>query len=239
MIIDIKLDTSKYFNKRNLIKKLDELNIEINKDIERTKELDEYFCSTPSVAFDYLSKLIADRVWVRGRNTDGESWHYRIKNRKDLKLNRDLEKIFVKSNTHALNYLRLTGLKSFSDPELDKRIKNKILNKPELAFYYAKHIIKKRLTKEQEKVFLKDYRCLYHYAKLVIRGNFDEEIQKRLILATFSDTYKQADPKSKRNRYNYSQIDYLKDYMENVGPLYSGDECVDFYFLRKLNRCGY
>lgn len=242
VIINIELNAKSHSAKSRLIKYIGR----VTSNVKRTKKLDEFFFETPSLAYSYLNNLVAERDYSAEKSNKKVhkfiKGSFSIKNAKRIKVSKNLEGIFSKNTIYAMNYLILTNQSSFEDADLQKNFTRKVYANPHFSFFYAAFILNKRIPKEKEKVFLKDYKALYHYARIIIEGRFDEDIEKKLLLRSFSNEYSKANCDIRT--YEYTNIDYLKRYLERIDsdcedkstdPYYR-KEPVCWTYLQEVNR---
>jgi len=84
------------------------------------------------------------------------------------------------------------------DPKIQKRFWRHITKKPELALEWSTYT-GRRLTEEEEEVFVGNMRLMNHYAQKVIRGRFPDKIHQMILLKSFE----QLSPYHKRALEEY------------------------------------
>lgn len=167
---------------------------------KRTRESDEFFAKTPALAYKYVEYLISEYRY------DPKTANRVYKNTKINKLDVDLEKVFSKNCKYALKYLIITGQKRFKDDKLNITFFNKLYKEPFFCFVYSLRVLNgKRIPIDKEDIFLKNYNCLYQYAKQIIKGRFDKKLDDKINMLTFSQENKK--------RYDYQ---YLENYVKNI-----------------------
>jgi hypothetical protein len=206
MIINIEIEEDDHKAKEKFLNYIQRIT---KKPIKRTYELDKAFCTTAKLAYNYLYTLFLDVDCVGYGNNLRE---FKFNNPEECRLSEDLENIFSKNTIYAINYLAITNQKEFSNNDLNKKIMKRIYSNPHYSFFYSAFILKKRLSREKEKVFLKSNKAMYHYSKFVIKGKFEEEIEKSLKLRTFTKEY--INHKTPAYRWQLKEIDYLKLYFD-------------------------
>jgi hypothetical protein len=214
-IINIEVDAHSISAKRRLVKYIGR----VTNNIKRTKKIDNFFFDTPSLAFDYLNNLVAQRDYSTKTKKKKKiqkyiSSSYEIIEPEKLRVDQKLEKTFSKNTLYALSYLLLTKQSCFSDPDLNKKIMKRIYSNPNLSFYYSAYILNKRLPEDKEAIFLKDYKAMYHYARIMIEGRFNESIEKKIVLGSFQNEY--ASASCEKHTFQYTKTDYLKRYLEYI-----------------------
>jgi hypothetical protein len=159
--LDLELDDKLYLRShlvRNVLPYFKE-------EIKRTQELDNYFCTSPALAFKYLKVFLE----------------------KGDKASPEIEKVLSKNTHYLFAYLKHTGNHKVQDPKLQKRFEKKVYSDPYLSYWYAYYVLKSRLPEEHEVVFLKNYDFAYRYACEVIGGEFPDNIHKMLVLSSFEE----------------------------------------------------
>lgn len=247
IFVNIELNAKSHSAKNRLIKYIGR----VTSNIKRTKKLDEFFFETPSLAYSYLNNLVAERDYATSIKSHKKvhkfiRGSFRVKNPENIKVSKNLEKVFSRNTIYAMNYLILTNQSKFEDQDFNKNFMRKVYANPHFSFFYSAFISNKRMPKEKEKVFLKDYKALYHYARIIIEGRFDEDIEKKLVLKSFSSDYSSA--KCDQHTYNYTNIDYLKRYLEFIesdckinksDPYRGGSNPICWSYLQEVNRSYY
>jgi hypothetical protein len=232
MIVNIEIDENDRRSKERFLQYIGRVT---SKPIKRTYDLDKAFCTSAKLAYNYLT-LFLDKEWYfdplrrdrfHGGPVDSTP---KLKNPENCKLSEDLENVFSKNTLYAMNYLVITNQKHFSNSSLNKKIMKRIESDPHHSFFYAKHILNERLSREKEKVFLKNNKAMYHYASLVIKGKFDPEIEKTLKLKTFSKEYMESPPSNPSvSRWNRKDIDYLRLYFQE-----DNNKSCCYFYIKKM-----
>jgi len=137
--------------------------------IDRTKELDDYFCTSPALAYKYLKVFLE----------------------KGDKASPEIEKVLSKNIHYLFSYFQHTENHKVQDEKLQKRLDKKIYNDPRLSYCYAYSVLKSRIPEEHEGVFLKNYDFAYRYACEVIGDKFPDSIHKMLLLSSFEENDKE------------------------------------------------
>lgn len=184
----ITIDTNAfYYDKMGLLSLLYSLRCKnlftTNEEIEKT------LTTSPALAYKYVIRLTNAKV---------ENGNY-IRN----PINPSLEKVFLKNIKYALKYLKVTGQDKFVNAETEKKFREKLFKDPAYSYLYSVHIIKSRLPEEKEEVFLKNYKCLYHYALNIIGngqtiGSISDSLDKKINLLSFD--------KNQANRRDYQYL---------------------------------
>jgi hypothetical protein len=138
-------------------------------EIERTSELDNYFCTSPALTYKYLKVFLE----------------------KGDKASPEIEKVLSKNIHYLFSYFQHTGNHKVQDEKLQKRLDKKIYSDPRLSYCYAFSVLKSRIPEEHEGVFLKNYDFAYRYACEVIGGKFPDSIHKMLLLSSFEENDKE------------------------------------------------
>lgn len=189
----------------------------LKKRFKRTKESDEFFATSPALAYKYIDNLVAE---YNGYNRETQRAIY-----KNLRINRfspELEKVFSRSPKYALKYLMITGQKKFRDNKLNERILEKIYNNSFYSFIYANQILGKRIPLDKEEIFLEDFNDLYQYSKQVIKGRFDKKIDDKIKMMLFSNEIK--------SREDYRYLESYAKYADNPKNLYNVCNYYGRYF---------
>jgi hypothetical protein len=222
MIVNIEIEENDHKAKEKFLNYIGRVT---KKPVKRTYELDKAFCTNAKLAYNYLYTLFLDIDYVGHGNDLRE---FKFNNPEECRLSEELESVFSKNTVYAINYLAITNQKEFSNNDLNKKIMKRVYNNPDCSFFYSAFILKKRLPREKEKVFLKSNKAMYHYSKFVIKGKFEEEIEKSLKLRTFTKEY--IDHQIPNNRWQLKDIDYLKLYFNNTQP--EINYC--YYYIRSM-----
>jgi hypothetical protein len=171
----ITIDTNAfYYDKIGLLNLLYSLNCKglftTNEEIEKT------LTTSPALAYKYVIRLTDAKV---------ENGNY-IRS----PINSSLEKVFLKNIKYAIKYLKITGQDKFVNAETEKKFREKLFKDPVYSYLYSAYVIKSRLPEDKEEVFLKNYKCLYHYALNIIGntktiGSISHSLDKKINLLSF------------------------------------------------------
>lgn len=96
----------------------------------------------------------------------------------------ETEKVFLKNPKLGIRYLRMAHRQEMQDAKVQKRFWRHITRKPELALEWSQHT-GRRLSEQEEEVFVKDMRCMNQYAQRVIKGKFPDSVHQMIILRSF------------------------------------------------------
>jgi len=108
------------------------------------------------------------------------------------------ERIFLKNPSIGVRYLKYVNRPSFIEEAVQKRFWKKVVKNPSLAFDYCS-TFNKRLSEEEEEVFVKDMRVMRDYAQRVIKGKFPQKVHDMILLKSFESM--DAWPKENLQRY--------------------------------------
>lgn len=140
---------------------------------------DHYFSNCPDI----------ERITCR---TPSSALKY-VKNVMTTGLSPSAERIFLRNPNLAIKYLKIIRREQFSDADTQKRFWKKVCKNSRLALDWAK-AFKKRLTVEEEEVFVNDAWTAKDYAYHVIKGKFEEKVHNMLVLKSFEplDSYSKS-----------------------------------------------
>jgi len=150
--------------------------------LQHHREVEEIVCRTPSSALNYC------RYVVGGFGVSGEA-----------------ERVFLNNPGIGIRYLGFVRRDHFLVEDTQRRFRKKVVKNPELALEWARSF-RKRLSEEEEMVFVESPFCAKEYARHVIFGPFPEKVHHALVLKSFGDL-PEWDAR------------YLKDYINWSAPL--------------------
>jgi hypothetical protein len=184
----ITIDTDAfYYDKIGLLKLL--YSLKCKNLFTTNEEIEKALTTSPALAYKYVVRLTNAKV---------ENGNY-IKD----PINYSLEKVFLKNIKYAIKYLKITGQDRFVNAETEKKFREKLFKDPGYSYLYSAHIIKSRLPEDKEEIFLKNYKCLYHYALNII-GNtqtidsISDSLDKKINLLSFD--------KNQADRWDYQYL---------------------------------
>ena len=126
----------------------------------RSPEIEAITCKTPSSALRHTS-------WV---SPDGVS--------------EASERVFLKNPSLGIRYLKKTRRESFQNEDTQRRFWRKVVKKAELAYQWAS-AFGKRLSEDEEVVFLQSMHTMKDYAFFVIKEPFSEKIHNMILLKSY------------------------------------------------------
>ena len=124
-------------------------------------EVEDIVCKTPSNALKYCQYVVGS-----------------------FGLSAKAERVFLKNPVIGVRYLKVVRRDCLQDGKTQARLWSKIVGDPNLALDWASSF-RKRLSAEEEMVFVSNVACAKHYALHVIGGPFPEEVHNKLILKSF------------------------------------------------------
>lgn len=161
--MQISFNTENFKNRpQSLISVLSHLNYTSAYSPPAHEDIESIVCRTPSLAYKY-TKYVAKK----GISASAES-------------------VFLKNPNIGIRYLRYINRDSFLDSNIQKRFYKKITKNPTLAFEFCRSL-SKRLSEDEEEVFLKCMPSMRSYALYVIRGPFPEKIHNMLVLKSYEE----------------------------------------------------
>lgn len=153
----------------------------------------EKFKGDPRALIDVLSSLYRVGGWRLGHYAEVEEVVCRTPSsalkfcrmvNHSYGISSSAEKVFLKNPGIGIHYLRLVGRSEFLDEKVQKRFWRKITRSPDLAYEWAR-TFNRRLSEQEEEVFVKNISRARDYALYVARGAFPEKIHKMLVLRSF------------------------------------------------------
>lgn len=119
------------------------------------------------------------------------------------------ERVFLRNPSLAIRYLKVVRKEQFSDDDTQRRFWRKVCKNARIALDWSK-AFKKRLTVEEEEVFVHDAWAAKDYAYHVIKGKFEDKVHNMLVLKSFEplDSYS----KSCLKDYVKYSGNYIKEY---------------------------
>lgn len=145
------------------------------------EEIEAITCRTPSEALRYC------------RHVNGK-----------MGVSPSTEVVFLKNPSLGIRYLRYIGRDHFVEQKTQTRFWKKIIKKPDLALGWSQ-TFNKRLSENEEEVFLKSMRCMKEYAFHVIKGPFPERIHQMIVLMSFDSSLKDWEKKSLKDYVSYAE----------------------------------
>jgi len=127
------------------------------------KEVEDIVCRTPSSALSFCGQ-------VNGA----------------YGISAGAERVFLKNPKLGIRYLRTVNRSSFRDPDTQKRFWRKVTRDAGLCLDWA-FSFGRRLSEEEEAVFVDDPVRANQYATRVIRGPFPEKVHHMLLLKSFDN----------------------------------------------------
>jgi hypothetical protein len=151
----------------------------------------ENFKSRPASLIAVLSHLKACNCYVPSRSIEIERIACRTPSSAlkfcryvNVALNPESEKVFLKNPKLGIRYLRSSHRQEMQDEKVQKRFWRHITKKPELALEWSQYT-GRRLSEQEEEVFVKDMRCMNVYAQKIIKGKFPESVHQMIVLRSF------------------------------------------------------
>jgi len=129
--------------------------------LQHHKEVEEIVCRTPTSTLNYCRHVVA------GFGVSGEA-----------------ERVFLKNPKLGVRYLTMVKRDHFLVEDTQRRFWRKVLKSPDLSLEWARSF-NKRLSEDEEMVFVENPRCAWTYARYVIVGPFPEKVHQRLVLRSF------------------------------------------------------
>jgi hypothetical protein len=96
----------------------------------------------------------------------------------------ETEKVFLKNPKLGIRYLRSAHRHEMQDPKIQKRFWRHVTKKPEIALEWSRYT-GRRLSEEEEEVFVNNMRIMNTYAQTVIKGRFPEKVHQMILLKSF------------------------------------------------------
>lgn len=125
------------------------------------RQVEEITCRTPNSALNYCRYVVGA-----------------------FGVSREAEKVFLDNPAIGIRYLRLVARSHFLEETTQKRFWRKVVKKPELAYAWSV-AFGKRLSEDEEQVFVKDVIRAKDYAKSIIKGPFPDKVHRMLMLRSF------------------------------------------------------
>jgi len=94
------------------------------------------------------------------------------------------ERVFLKNPGIGVRYLAYVNRSFFIEEEVQKRFWKKVVKNASLAVEYCS-TFNKRLSEEEEEVFINDMRAMKDYAQRVIKGKFPQKVHDMILLKSF------------------------------------------------------
>jgi hypothetical protein len=127
----------------------------------RAPEIEAITCKTPSAALRHTS-------WV---SPDGVS--------------EAAERVFLKNPSLGIRYLRKIRKERFQNEDTQRRFWKKIVKKAQLAYQWAQ-AFQKRLSEDEEVVFLESMQRMKEYAFFIIKDRFPEKVHNMILLKSYA-----------------------------------------------------
>lgn len=96
------------------------------------------------------------------------------------------ERVFLKNPSLGIRYLKKIRRETFQNEDTQRRFWKKIMKKAELAYQWA-NAFGKRLSEQEEEVFITDMHRMKEYAYFVIKGPFPEKIHNMILLNSYKE----------------------------------------------------
>lgn len=129
--------------------------------LQHHREVEEIVCGTPSSALNYCRHVVG------GFGVSGAA-----------------ERVFLKNPGIGIRYLYLVHRDRFLVEDTQRRFWAKVVKSPDLALLWSR-TFNKRLSEEEEMVFVEDVICAKEYSRFVIVGPFPEKVHHALVLKSF------------------------------------------------------
>jgi hypothetical protein len=129
--------------------------------LQHHREVEEIVCGTPSSAYNYCRHVVGA-----------------------FGVSSEAERVFLKNPTIGIRYLDLVHRGQFVVEDTQRRFWRKVVKDPGLALQWAR-TFRKRLSEEEEMVFVEDVICAKEYSRFVIVGPFPEKVHHALVLKSF------------------------------------------------------
>ena len=126
----------------------------------RSPEIEAITCKTPSAALRHTNFVAPEGV------------------------SEAAERVFLKNPVLGIRYLRKIRRERFQNDDTQRRFWKKIVKKADLAYQWA-HAFGKRLSEDEEVVFLESMHRMKEYAYFVIKGRFSEKIHNMILLKSY------------------------------------------------------
>lgn len=126
----------------------------------RSPEIEQVVCKTPSSALRY-TRLVS-------RSGVSEA----------------AERVFLKNPSLGIRYLKKIRSESFQNDDTQRRFWKKVTKKADLAYQWAQ-AFGKRLSEDEEVVFLKSIHRMKEYAYFIIKDRFPEKIHNMILLKSY------------------------------------------------------
>jgi hypothetical protein len=94
------------------------------------------------------------------------------------------ERVFLKNPVLGIRYLRKIRRERFQNDDTQRRFWKKIVKKADLAYQWAQ-AFQKRLSEEEEVVFLESMHRMKEYAFFIIKGRFPEKVHNMILLKSY------------------------------------------------------
>lgn len=126
----------------------------------RSSEIEAITCKTPSAALRHTRFVCPDGV------------------------SEAAERVFLKNPSLGIRYLKKIRREAFQNDDTQRRFWKKIVKKAELAYQWAQ-AFGKRLSEDEEVVFLESMHRMKDYSYFVIKGPFPEKIHNMILLKSY------------------------------------------------------
>lgn len=150
------------------------------------EEIEEITCRTPSDALRYV------------RHVNGK-----------IGISPNKEVVFLKNPGLGMRYLRYINRDRFVDNKTQTRFWKKVAKKPELCLEWSR-TFNKRVSEEEEEVFVKSLRCMKEYALHIIKGPFPERIHQMIVLKSFDSSVSEWEKKCLKEYVSYVEKNFVK-----------------------------
>lgn len=161
--MQISFNTENFRNHpQGLISVLSQLRSTKAYEVSSHEDIESITCRTPSIAYKYTRYVAKNGISEKA------------------------EAVFLKNPTIGIRYLSYIKRDHFLDDKVQKRFYKKIVRNPVLAVNYCR-TLDKRLSEDEEVVFVKCMSSMKSYAWNVIKGTFPEKVHNMLVLKSYED----------------------------------------------------
>lgn len=94
------------------------------------------------------------------------------------------ERVFLKNPALGIRYLKKVRREIFQNEDTQRRFWKKVVKKADLAYQWA-HAFSKRLSEDEEVVFLESMHRMKEYAYFIIKGPFPEKVHNMILLKSY------------------------------------------------------
>jgi hypothetical protein len=123
-------------------------------------EIEEITCRTPSAALRHVQFVSPSGV------------------------SQATERVFLKNPSLGVRYLKRIRRESFQDDDTQRRFWKKVVRDVDLAYQWAS-AFGRRLSENEEEVFLQSMHRMKEYSYFVIKGRFPEKIHNMILLKSY------------------------------------------------------